>query len=74
MCLSTQPFLFEKHLQYEAIDRAIILIAAIGVPMVKNIFTFTEDQKLCRYVSFVSMLFMLKIDTHFISRILLAKM
>ena len=52
--------------------QAILLIAAIGVPEVKNIFTFIEDQKLCGYVlNFVNVLFMLKIDTCFISRILL---
>ena len=38
-----------------------MLIAAIVVPMVKNIFTFTQDQKLCGYVlSFVSILFIFK--------------
>ena len=73
--LHTQVFLFCKNLQYKPIDRAIMLIAAIEVPVVKNILIFIGDQKLCGYVlSFVSVLFMLKIDTCFISRILLAKL
>ena len=51
-----------------------MLSAAIGVPMVKNILTVIGDQELCGYVlSFISILFMLKIDTCFISGILLAK-
>ena len=74
VCLYIQLFLFWKHLQYKAIDRALILIAATGVPMVKNVLTFINDQKLWGYVlSFVNMLFMLKIDKCFISRILLPK-
>ena len=44
--LCTQFLLFGRHSQYKPIDRAIILIAANGVYMVKNIFTFVEDQKL----------------------------
>ena len=55
-------------MQYNPIDRAIILIAATGVPMVKNVFTFIEDQKLLGYVlSLISVLFVLKIDMfHFL--------
>ena len=72
--LHTQLFPFQKHLQYKPIDRAIMLIGAIGVPMVENILTFIGDQKLYRYVlSFVSILFMLKIHMCFITRVLLAK-
>ena len=47
-----------------------MLIATIGVPMVKNILTFIGDLKLCGYdLSFVTLLFMLKTDTCFISGI-----
>ena len=74
VCLQTQLYICQKHLQYKPTDRTIMLTATIEVPMVKNILTFTEDQKLCGYVlHFISILFMLKIDTHFISRILLAR-
>ena len=38
VCLCTQLFSFQKYLQYKPIDRAIILISARGIPMVKNIF------------------------------------
>ena len=50
VCLWTQLFLFQKHLQYKPIDRAIILIAATGGSMVNKVFTFIEDQKLSGYV------------------------
>ena len=73
VCLCTQLFLFLKHLQYKPIYRAITLIAATGLPIVKNVFSFIKDQELGGYVlSFVSLLFMLKMNTCLISRILLA--
>ena len=51
-----------------------MLINAIGEPMVKNILTFMGDQKICGNVlRFVNVLFILKIDMCFISRILLAR-
>ena len=54
--------------------KAIIPIADADIPMVENVSTFIEDQKLLRSVlSFVSVLFMLKIDICLISSILLAK-
>ena len=63
-----------KHLQDKSIDRNIMLITDTGVPMVENILTFKGDKKLCRYfLSFVNILFILKIHKCFISRILLAK-
>ena len=74
MYLCTQPFPFQKHLQYKPIDRDTMLITANGVPMVENILTYMGDQKLCSNVlSFVNILFILKIDPCFISRFLLAK-
>ena len=46
-------------------DKAIKLSADNEVPMVKNVFTFIEDQELWGYVvSFVSLLFKLIIDTY----------
>ena len=51
-----------------------MLITATGVPMVKTILIFIGDQKQCWYVQgIVSVLFILRIVTCFISRILLAK-
>ena len=44
VCLHTQLFLFQKHLQYKPIERVVILTAATGVPMGKNVFSFIEDQ------------------------------
>ena len=74
MYLHTQLFPFQTHLQYKPINRDIILIGAIRVPTIENILAFTGDQKLCGYVlSFVNILFILKIDTCFISGILLTK-
>ena len=35
--LCTQLYPFQKHLQWKPIDRVIMLIAAIGVPMVEYI-------------------------------------
>ena len=55
MYLHAQPFPFQKHLQYNPIDKIIMLITATGVPIVEHILTFKEDQKLCGYVlSFVN--------------------
>ena len=55
-------------------DRNNIMISANEVPVVKNILTFMGDQKLGgNDLSFVNVLFILKIDTCFISGILLAK-
>ena len=69
--LCTQLILFQKNLQYKPITKAIIPSANVEVPMVENIFSFIEDQKLLGYVlGFVNMLFMLKIDISFISAIL----
>ena len=45
VCSHTQLFLFQKHLQYRLIDRAMITIAVTGVLMVENVFLFIEDQK-----------------------------
>ena len=53
VCLHTQLILFQKHLQYIPIARAIIPIADAEVPMVENVFTITEDQKLLGYVLLV---------------------
>ena len=51
-----------------------MIITATGAHMVKNSLTFMGDQKLGgKDLSFVNMLFILKIDTNFISGILLAK-
>ena len=50
------------------------IISAIGVPMVENILTFIGAQELGRNgLSFVNIIFILKMDTCFISGILLAK-
>ena len=46
VCLCTQLFLFQKCLQYKLTDKAITLAAATEAPMVKNVFSFIEDQKL----------------------------
>ena len=74
VCLYTQLFLFWKYLQYKPVDRAITLSAVIEVPMAKMFLLSIKDQKPWRHVlSFVSVLFMPKIDTCFISKILLAK-
>ena len=71
VCLCTELILFQKHLQYKPIAKAIIPIADTEVPMVENIFTFIEDQELLGYVqSFVSVLFMLTIYICFICSIL----
>ena len=73
VCLCTQLSLIQKHLQYKPIAKAIIPIADVEVPMVENIFNFIEDQKLLgSALSFVSVLFMLKIDICFILGILVA--
>ena len=72
--LSAQLFPFWKHLQYKPIDRIIMLITTTRVPIIENILTFKGEPKLCGYVlCFVIILLTLKIDTCFISRILLAK-
>ena len=64
-------FISKKHLQNKPITKAIIPSANAEVPMVENVFTFIEYQKLLGYVlSCVNVLFMLKIDICFISGIL----
>ena len=71
MGLCTQLILFQKHLQYKPIAKAIIPNTDAEVCMVENMVTFIEDQKLLGYVlSFFNMLVMLKIDICFISGIL----
>ena len=71
VCLCTQFFLFQKHLQYKPTEKAITQIAETEVPLVANIFTFIEGQELLVYVlSFVSVQVMLIIDTCFISQLL----
>ena len=61
-CLHTQLILFQKHLQYKSIAKTIITSADTEVPIIGNVFTFIEDQKLLGYVlSFVNVIFMLKI-------------
>ena len=70
VCLHTQLILFRKYLQYKPITKAILPSADAEGPMVENIFTFIEDQKLLGYIpGFVNALFMLKIDIYFISGI-----
>ena len=50
------------------------MITTIGVPMVENIWTFMGDQKLgVNDLSSVNILFILEMDTCFISGILLAR-
>ena len=72
--LYTQLFSFQKHLQYKPMDRNNMMITAIGVPIVENIWTFRRDQKLGgNDLSFVNVLFILEMDTCFISGILLGK-
>ena len=71
--LHTHPFLFWKHLQYAVIIiNASIIVAIIGVPIVKSNFTFVDDQTVGGdHVSFVMVLFMLNTDMfhflHFVS-------
>ena len=58
-------------MQYKPVAKAIILSANTEVPIVENVSTFTEGQKLLGYVvSFVYVLFILKIDICLMSRIL----
>ena len=62
VCLCTQVIYFENICITNPIAKVMIPIANAEVPMVENIFTFIEDQKLLGYVlSFVNMLFMLKV-------------
>ena len=74
VCLCTELYLLQKHLQYKPIDRDITPNAETEVPLVESIFTFIEGQELWGYVlSFVRVLFMLIINTCLISGILWAK-
>ena len=51
-----------------------MIITAVGAPMVENILTLMGDQKLGIYdLSFVKVLFILEMETCFISGILLAR-
>ena len=45
VCLCTQLFLFQRHLQYKPIDTAITPNAETEVPMVERIFTLIEGQE-----------------------------
>ena len=57
LCLCTQLFLFQKHLQYKPIAKAIIPNADAEVPMVETVFTFIEDHRLVGFIlSFVNVL------------------
>ena len=72
--LHTQPFLFQKHLQYKLTINKNIMIAVIGVPIVENNLTSMDYQKLGgNDLILVKVLFMLNTNMCFISHILLAK-
>ena len=61
--LHTQPFLFQKHLQYKLIINNDIMIAVIRVPMVENNLTSMDDQKMGgNDLILVKVLFMLNTD------------
>ena len=73
--LCTQPFLFQKHLQYKLIINNNKMIVIIGVPMVENNLTSVDDQKVGgNDLILVRVLFMLNTDMCLISGILLAKL
>ena len=55
-------------------DRNNIIINVVGIPMVENILTFMGDQKLgINDMNFIQVLFILEMETYFISGILLAR-
>ena len=57
--LTAQLTLFQKHLQYKPIANASNQSAYTIIPMVENIFTFSEDQKSLGYgLSLVNVLYM----------------
>ena len=71
--LYTQPFLYQKHLQYTIIINTIIMVVIIGVPMVENSLTSVDDKKVgSNDLILFKVLFMLNTDMCFISGILLA--
>ena len=58
VCLCTQPFLLQKHLQYKLISNNNIMNMVIEVPVVENNLIFMDDQKLfANYLYFVNVLF-----------------
>ena len=60
VCLCTQLILFQNICSINQLLMLFIPSANIKVPMVKNVFTFTEDQKLFQYaLSFVIVQLML---------------
>ena len=61
-------FILKTYVYYKPIDKYNIIITVIGVPMVENNLTFMGDQKLgSNGLNFVNGLFILKMDTCFIS-------
>ena len=74
MCSCTQLLPVQKHLQYNVIETNNIIITVDGLPMVETNLTFMGDQKLSvNDLSFVKVLFILEMETCFISGIWLAR-
>ena len=72
--LHTQPFLFQKHLQYKLINNNI-MIAIIGVPMVESNLISMDDQKVGgNDLILVKVLFMLNTAMCFTLGILLTRL